>query len=318
MLNISAERIRDLLEWLPTIDAIEQMFRQDCRMPTRHHHTLVERGDRSPVTLLMPAWIPDRYLGVKTVNVFPDNAALGRPAVSGVYLLFSGETGESLAVLEGGELTARRTAAASALAARYLARPDASRLLVVGTGRLSRNLALAHAAVRPIRQVEVWGRRSERAAAVADGLREDGLNARPIEDLARAVSEADVVSCATLSAAPLVRGEWLRPGVHLDLVGGFTPAMREADDEAVRRASVFVDTVAGATKEAGDIVVPLGNGVLGREGIRADLFDLARGTHVGRANPEEITLFKSVGAALEDLAAAILVYERAIRLQEVT
>jgi len=318
MLNISAERIRELLDWSPTIDAIEQMFRQDCRMPTRHHHTLVDRGARSPVTLLMPAWIPDKYLGVKTVNVFPDNAALGKPAVSGVYLLFSGETGEILAVLEGGELTARRTAAASALAARFLARPDASRLLVVGTGRLSRNLARAHASVRPIRRVAVWGRHAARAAAVAQELREAGLDAHPVDDLARAAGEADVISCATLSSTPLVRGEWLRPGVHLDLVGGFTPAMRETDDEAIRRASVFVDTRAGATREAGDIVVPLANGSLRPEGIRADLFDLARGTHGGRTDRDEITLFKSVGAALEDLAAAILVFQRSTRLQGVT
>ena len=213
-------------------------------------------------------------------------------------------------MIEGGELTARRTAAASALAARFLARPDASRLLVVGTGRLSRNLALAHSAVRPFRRVEIWGRRPERAAEVAQELRRAGLDAHPAADLARAVREADVVSCATLSATPLVLGDWLRPGTHLDLVGGFTPTMREADDEAIRRASVFVDTRAGAMKEAGDIVVPLGNGTLAPEGIRADLYDLARGAHRGRVRPDEITLFKSVGAALEDLAAAILVYER--------
>jgi len=310
MLTISADEIRDKLDWGATIDALERMFRQDCEMPTRHHHTLTDLGARSPVTLLMPAWIPGKYLGVKTVNVFPDNATLGKPAVSGVYLLFSGETGEILAVLEGGELTARRTAAASALAARFLARPDASRLLVVGTGRLSPNLALAHSAVRPIRRVEIWGRRPERAAEVAQELRRAGLDAHPAADLARAVREADVVSCATLSATPLVLGGWLRPGTHLDLVGGFTPAMREADDEAIRRSSVFVDTRAGAMKEAGDIVVPLGNGTLAPEGIRADLYDLARGEHRGRVRPDEITLFKSVGAALEDLAAAILVYER--------
>lgn len=306
---ISAAEISQILDWPSTIYALEQAFRQESKMPTRHHHILSE-GPEPPVHLLMPAWVPNRYLGIKVVNVFPANAQIGKPAVSGVYLLFSAQTGETLAIFEGGELTARRTAAASALAARYVARKDASRLLIVGTGRLSRHLASAHSSVRPITQVSVWGRNPEKAAAVARALCESGLPADSVVDLEAAVGRADIVSCATLSTQPLVRGAWLRPGTHLDLVGGFTPAMRETDDDAIRRSQVFVDTRAGAMKEAGDIVIPLQTAVLSPDGIRGDLFDLARNDHLGRTNDEHITLFKSVGAAIEDLAAASLVYEK--------
>ena len=165
------------------------------------------------------------------------------------YLLSSGRTGELLAILEGGELTARRTAAASALAADYLARPEAETLVMAGTGRLSLNLIQAHRSVRPVRQVRVWGRNPEKAAAIAREARgPSGSRRRPREDLEEAIRTADIVSCATLSTQPLIRGDWLPAGCHVDLVGGFRPTMREADDSAIRRSTVFVDTRAGATK----------------------------------------------------------------------
>lgn len=310
---ISAAEIGQNLDWASTIRAIERAFQQDCQMPTRHHHVMSNEAE-PPVHLLMPAWVTGQYLGVKAVNVFPANAKVGKPAVSGVYLLFSAQTGETLAVMEGGELTARRTAAASALAARYLARADASRLVMVGTGRLSRHLVLAHCSERPIRHVTIWGRDFDKASAVAAELRYGGITVDATEDLQAAVEKADIVSCATLSTQPLVRGEWLRPGVHVDLVGGFTPSMREADDEAIRRSQVFVDTRAGAMKEAGDIVVPLRTSVIKPDRILADLYDLTRRTHPGRTSDDQITLFKSVGAAIEDLAAASLVYEKSTRI----
>ena len=310
MLTLGADEVRRALDWPSTIAALNAMFRSGCEMPVRHHHTIEVPGAAAATLLLMPAWTIGGYLGVKVVNVFPGNAATGLPAVTGLYLLFSATTGALLATLDGPELTARRTAAASALAARYLARDDAARLLVVGTGRLAANLAAAHAAVRPICKVTIWGRDPAKAAAIATALSAEGLNAAAGDDLAAAVRSADIVSCATLARAPLVMGAWLAPGTHLDLVGGFTPGMREADDEAVRRSNVFVDTRAGAMAEAGDIVAPIANGTLTPDGVCADLFELARGQHPGRKSREEITLFKSVGVALEDLAAAALTYRR--------
>jgi ornithine cyclodeaminase len=229
--------------------------------------------------------------------------------VLGSYLLMSAETGATLAVMEATRLTAWRTAAASALASRYLSRPDAARLLMVGAGALAPFLVRAHASVRPIREVAVWNRSRPRAEALIADLAKAGIAATVADDLAAAVGAADIVSTATLSSDPLIRGAWLKPGTHLDCVGAFKPSMRETDDEAVRRARLFVDTRAGAFDEAGDILQPLQAGVIGKSAVLGELSDLTRGTVPGRASPEEITLFKSVGASIEDLAAAVSVYE---------
>jgi alanine dehydrogenase len=308
---IDAAAVRASTPWPDLIAALRDLFREGCVLPPRHHHAFEIPGEREGTLLLMPAWRPGAALGVKVVNVVPGNDARGLPAVAGVYLLFSATTGAPLALIDGAELTARRTAAASALAASFLARPDARRVVVVGTGRLAPELAAAHASVRPIAEVAVWGRNAAKAAALAARLRDElGVEAAPARDLEAAVRRADIVSCATTSAEPLVRGAWLAPGVHLDLVGGFTPAMREADDEAVRRARVWVDTLEGATREAGDIVQPLASGALARDTVAGDLFGLCRGEAPGRSGAAEITLFKSVGTALEDLAAAALVASR--------
>jgi len=228
--------------------------------------------------------------------------------VMGLYLLLDGATGEPQALIDGQRLTQWRTACASALAASYLAREDASRLLVIGAGALSSFLARAHSAVRPIERIRIWNRTPANAGKVAAELCAAGLPAEAACDLDAELGQADIVSSATISQTPLVRGALLKAGAHVDLVGGFTPDMREADDDAIRRARVFVDTRAGATKEAGDIVKPLASGVLREADIVAELAELARGQKKGRESADEITLFKSVGAALEDLAAGIAVY----------
>ncbi|NML75457.1 ornithine cyclodeaminase family protein [Rhizobium sp. S-51] len=312
MLVLHEGETAQALKWAELIDAIERMFRSSCVMPVRHHHDVAVPGEANATLLLMPAWVPGDYIGVKLVSVFPDNHLRGLPAIFGSYILSSGKTGKMLAVVDGGELTARRTAATSALAAKYLAREDASDLLVVGTGRLSLNLIQAHSAVRPIGRISIWGRNPANAEKTAEDARALGFAVSVSTDLESAVRTADIISCATLSHEPLVHGAWLKPGAHLDLIGAFKPTMRESDDEAVRRASVFVDTRAGAMSEAGDILQPLKAGIITEADIRADLFDLAVARHAGRTSAEEITLFKSVGAALEDLAGAILAYETAM------
>jgi ornithine cyclodeaminase len=242
--------------------------------------------------------------------VFPDNPGQGLPSVQANVLLNDGRTGTPLALVAGQPLTNKRTAAASALAADHLARADAHRLLMVGTGAMAPEMVRAHCAVRPIDTVRVWGRTPAKAAALAETLRGEGLDAQPIEELQDGVAWADTISCATMSTEPLVRGDWLRPGQHLDLMGAFKPSMRETDDRAVQVAQVFCDTFAGCLKEGGDLVQPIESGALAREAVLADLFGLCRGDHLGRQSADAITLFKSTGAALEDLAAAILAYER--------
>ncbi|WFU01848.1 ornithine cyclodeaminase family protein [Rhizobium sp. CB3171] len=309
MLVLDEEQTRAALAWPALIEAIATMFAGGCVMPVRHHHDMEVPGESHATLLLMPAWLPGQYMGVKMVSVFPDNASRALPAIFGTYLLSSGKTGEMLAAIDGGELTARRTAATSALAARYLARTDAQELLVCGTGRLSLNLIQAHAEGRELTRIGVWGRDRDKAQQVADDARAFGLDVQAVTDLEAAARSADIISCGTLSNTPVIQGEWLKPGAHLDLVGGFKPDMRETDDVAIQRAQVFVDTRAGAMKEAGDIVQPLKSGVLTEDAIHAELSELIRGTRPGRTNENDITLFKSVGAALEDLAGAILAYE---------
>ncbi len=305
---VTAEELGRILRYPALVDALAEGFRADITVPVRHHHTLPQPGADATL-LLMPAWTESgqRFLGCKIVTVFPDNARAKLPSVYGQYLLMSGDTGEPLALIEGRTLTAWRTACASALAARYLARQDASHLVLIGAGALAPHLVRAHAAVRPIKRVTIWNRTSANAVALGFKLAEEGFVADVSDDLA-AVRDADIVSCATLSSEPLVRGDWLKPGTHVDLVGGFTPKMREADDAALRRARVFVDTRGGALKEAGDLVDPLARGVIKESDVQGDLFDLCRGKTTGRGSAEEITLFKSVGTAIEDLAAAMLVW----------
>ena len=303
----SAKETRDLLPFGALIEALREMFRAGAAAPLRHHHAIALDGQPDAALLLMPAWNPAGLGGVKIVNVNPGNAAAGIPSVSSSYLLFDAKTGRHLAALDGGELTDRRTAATAALAASYLARRDACRLLVVGAGRVAANLADAFRAVRPIEDVTVWNINAENAERLARRLTGAGFRAAAASDLEAAVAGADIISCATLAIDPLIAGAGLRPGQHLDLIGSFRPHMREADDAAVRRARVYIDTE-GALKESGDIIGPIRSGALTEERIAGDLTGLCRGTVAGRGDEQEITLFKSSGSALADLGAATLAH----------
>jgi ornithine cyclodeaminase len=290
------------------IGALRLRFAEGCVVPPRHAHVIAEGQVTGLTSLIMPAWVPGGCYGVKVINIAPGNAALGLPGLHASYLLHDAATGVPLALMDGDTITARRTAAASALAAGWLARPDAGHLLVVGAGRIARLLPAAYRCVRPIARVSVWARRAGAAAALVQALRADGFAAVAVDDLATAVSAADITSCATLSTAPLVQGAWLQPGSHLDLIGSFTPGMREADDACLAGAALFVDTEEALTK-SGDLAGPLASGVITAGDLRGTLTALARGTSTGRRSATERTVFKSVGTALEDLAAAMLVME---------
>ncbi len=309
---LTADDVGAALTYPALVEALRAAFRGDVAVPERHHHTIPQDG-LDATLLLMPAWTAaeadtERFLGCKIVTIFPDNAAAGRPSLHGQYLLMSGATGEPLALIDARALTAWRTAAASALAATYLARDDAAHLVMIGAGALAPHLVRAHAAVRPIRRVTLWNRTRGHAVSLGFGLAVSGIEVEVADDLAAAVADADIVSCATLAIEPILRGAWLKPGAHVDLVGGFTRKMREADDDVVRRARVYVDTRAGALKEAGDLVIPLRRRIIAKKAVCGDLFELCRGKAKGRTSDKQITLFKSVGTALEDLAAAMLVW----------
>jgi len=310
MLTLDRSAVAAALPRGALVDALDSAFRDAAGTPPRTHHSIPLPEQADATLLLMPAWQSGRGLGVKVATVFPDNAARGLPSVNASYLLLDPHSGTPLAVLDGAELTLRRTAAASALASRYLSRDDARTLLMVGTGKLAPHLVAAHASVRPLDRILVWGRRAEAARAVAAALPELDIAIDVVDDLRGAVAHADIISCATLAVQPLVHGAWLGPGQHLDLVGAFRPDMREADNDAVAAADVYVDTYEGALGEAGEIVQSIADGYLARAGICADLHELCSGRRPGRRDPDALTLFKSVGCSLEDLAAAMLVWTR--------
>jgi len=322
---VTAAEITQALDVRTLTERLRGAFRSDIASPPRHMHAIESAlGPGEPGAgdlMLMPAWVSGTaragdmsgrrgYIGVKVQSVFPDNRRAGVPSLTGVYILMSGRTGEPLGLLDAPTLTAWRTAATSALAASYLARQDAERLLVVGAGALVPHLIKAHAAVRPICNILIWNRTAATAEKLAKRLSRPEMKVAATSDLEGAVRGADIICTATSATEPLIRGDWLEPGVHLDCVGSYRPDMREVDDAAVSKARLFVDSRAAALSEAGDIVLPMDAGVISADDITADLYELARGDKAGRRYHDQITLFKSVGLALEDLVAATLAFER--------
>src|SRR5438045_2445120 len=302
--------IRLHLPWPRMLAALEDALRGDVNAPLRVNHAIEVPGKQPASLLLMPAWRAGRRIGVKLVTVFPGNAERGRRSVAAIYAMFDPNDGTPLAVFDGEELTARRTAGASAYAASRLARRDAAHLVMVGAGRQSRGLIEAHMHMRPIKRVSIWSRTVEHAEVAADACARTGIPAQACTDLEPAVASAGIVSCATLATVPVILGEWLRPGVHLDLVGAFKKDMRETDDAAMSKADVIiVDDRAAALAEGGDVVQAIASGAIDATCIAGELRDLARGTHPGRTRNDQITVFKSVGFALEDLAAATAVVD---------
>jgi ornithine cyclodeaminase len=229
--------------------------------------------------------------------------------VQAVVVLFDGSNGRPLAVIDGTELTYWRTAADSALGARLLSRPNPRTMLVVGAGEMAPRLVAAHRAVRPsIDRVLIWNRTRERAEALAASLGQDGIAAQAVGDLDAATREADLVSTCTRSHAPLIKGLNLKPGAHLDLVGGYTPETRESDDAAARRSLIFVDRRESAFHGVGDILQPIASGAIAEDDVRGDLYDLAPGKITGRSSPDDITFFKNAGGGHLDLMTAEVVF----------
>lgn len=305
-----ADEVDRRLPWDSLIDAIERIVVErggDAPGRTVHSVPVPEGTDAS--LLLKPGWVVGDVIAIKAVTFFPDNGKLGLATVNAGVLLFSASNGTLLGACEGNVLTTRRTAAASAVAAKRLVRHDAARLLVVGTGALSPMVARAHSAVHDYDLIEVWGRDAAKACDIVDGLTTDGFTAQATYDLDAAVTSADVIACVTGATIPLIKGALLQAGTHVDLIGSFTPDMRESDDEVVRRATMFADTRTDGVV-AGDLAQPLADGIITLDDIEADLAELVSGIHPGRTSDDEITMFKSAGFALEDVAAARLVFDR--------
>lgn len=306
---IDKDEVEKALDYPSLIEALRNAFISDIKVPPRHHHDFKNPKEGIDSTLLlMPAWEESESLGVKIVTVSPNNAKYNLPGIQGLYLLMDAQKGTIEALLEGKTLTAKRTAAASALASSYLSRKDASSMLMIGTGALSSELIKAHASVRDIKDVYIWGRDKSKAIKIADELKND-FNIKAVDNIEDEISNVDIISCATLSVEPLVFGKFLKNGQHVDLVGAYKPNMRESDDELIKTVDIYIDTNM-AKKETGDIKIPLDSNTISNDDIKADLFELTREEKKGRTSDSSITLFKSVGHGLEDLAAAKLVKEK--------
>ncbi len=298
-----ADDVARLAPYGDLVDAFDEAHRRPAALCER---IVYGPGGSAEKFMALPAWQPDGddggAIGIKLVTIFPDNPVdHGLPSVQAVVLLFDGGTGVPLAMIDGTELTYRKTAADSALGSKLLSRPDSRTLLMVGAGGLAVHLIAAHRSVRPsIERVLIWNRSADKAAAVVDSGAADEV----VDDLDGAVAAADIISTATMTMKPLIRGELLRPGTHVDCVGAFLPDHREVDDDVVTRAEIFVDSREAAVHESGDLVIPTSAGTIEADAVRADLFELCRGEHTGRSGPGAITMFENGGGGHLDLMTA--------------
>lgn len=309
MITIDNQTIDSVLTYDKLLEALRQIFISKFTMPVRHHHFYETTNSSENALILMPAWT-DRYLGCKQVIVAPKNSELQLPAIHALYTIFDSQTGVPLANMDASKLTSIRTACTSALAANYLARKDAEKLLVIGSGSVAKHLVQAHSVVRNYKEIYVWARNTDKAKALVEQLVQAGYKQVILaEDLEKAISLVDVISSATLSKEPIIKGAWVKAGSHVDLIGSHTPYTREADDELIRKSSIFVDSREGALHETGELAIPIKTGVLSPDSVKATIVDLCKEIHAGRQDADEITVFKSAGLAIEDLAAALLVYE---------
>jgi ornithine cyclodeaminase len=306
---ISGDKLRAILQPRALADALHAAFsNRSLEAPLRHSHPLPSPTPNTRL-LLMPAWEAKGHFGVKLVTVFPGNATTGHATVNATYVLFDGVTGRPMTLMDGEILTLLRTGATSALAARFLARTDARHLLIVGAGRLAPWMARAHAASHPYDSISIWSRNPANAEHVAAALLSDGIIANVAPTLSFACAQADVICCATTARSPVVHAEWVRPGTHIDLVGGFTRDMREVDNAMIAKALLYADSRAAVLSEAGDLTQAIEEGIISPDHLKAELGELCRGEYPGRSNDQQITLFKSVGSAVADLAAATLAWK---------
>ncbi len=307
MRMVTGDEVHRLLDYPSLVEGLKAFHLQDIDdSDSIHMHQPLDSGSDS-VFLLLPAWQREQAIGVKLITVFPDNEynGSGLPSVQGVYVLFDGKDGRPLAVVDGTALTLRKTAADSATGADYLARRDAEVMLMVGAGAMAPHLIMAHKAVRPsIREVVIWNRNGARAEKLAGEMRLDGVTISASADLEGTARRADVISCATMAEEPIILGDWLKPGAHLDLVGSYQPQMRECDDAAMQRGRVYLDSRFFALEQTGEFCQPIAAGTFSPDDICGDLFQLARGTVAGRGSDEEITVFKNAGGGHLDLGTA--------------
>ncbi len=302
---IERDQVERSLSFPRFIDQLDAAFASDFQMPQRQVLPL-DAGESHDALAMLPAW-NDQVIALKAFTYFPGNQA-PYPSLFSKILVFDRANGSPLALVDGTAVTYWRTAGVSALASRYLSREDSAELLILGTGNLASYLLRAHASVRSFSRIRLWGRNPQRAREIAATL-EGELAVVVVDDLAAACASADVIVAATGSHEPLIKGAWIKPGTHVDCLGNHQPDKRECDSALVTCASVFVDTRASCFKEAGELLIPVGEGVFEHDQVRGELAELCRREVASRESADEITFFKSVGCALGDMAGALAVLD---------
>ncbi len=307
MQNIGFDDIDHKLTWTAIADALDAGHRFE---KAQVGDLLLRDEDRA--LLNRGAWIKGLGLALKSMSVFPENndRTPPMPSIQGAMLLFDGETGGVKAVLDGVLVTKWKTAGDSVFGARLLARPDSKRLLVVGAGTVARSLISAYREIFPgLTSIAIWNRNAAKAEALADALADAGVKIEVESDLSEAAARADIISCATMTKTPILRGEWIKPGTHVDLIGAYRPDMREADDELMRKAEIFVDSRETTMEDIGELAIPLASGVINEEDVLGDFYDLCNGGK-GRSSAEAVTLFKNGGGAHLDLMTGSVIYDK--------
>ena len=313
ILIINAEQVRQLLPMAACVDVMSDVLaalgRGEAQNPLR---TVSWLADKSGLLVTMPSLMTDA-MGVKIISVMPGNHGTEHDSHMGVVLLMETRHGQPLALMDASEITAIRTAAVSGVATRLLARENAGNLAILGTGVQADSHLEAMLAVRPIQRVRVWSRHAENRERYAVRAKARyGLTVESSESAQTAVTGADIICTTTSSSEPVLRGEWLSPGAHLNVVGASVRTAREVDGEAMKRSRLFVDRRESTLNEAGDFLLARDEGAVDNDHIQAELGEVLLGQHPGRKSPDEITLFKSLGLAVEDLASAQYIYKQAV------
>jgi 1-pyrroline-2-carboxylate reductase [NAD(P)H] len=309
MKTISAEEVHSALSYPAIIDALGEAYAGKFKMPPRQVFLLDDEEDNHDAFAVLPSW-SEEFIGVKAFTYFPEAVAPNKSLYSKI-MLFDRANGEPLALVDGTTVTFWRTAGISGLATRLLSREDSETLLVLGTGNLSTYIIRANASVRDLKKVMVWGRTASKAAAVVEQMKGElpEIEFVVVEDRQAACGEADIIVAATASHEPVVEGEWVKPGTHTDFIGNHHAVKRECDTALVLKSKVYADSRVNAFKEAGEILVPISEGVFKEDDVVAELTEMCAGSATLRESDEEITLFKSIGMAMSDLVGAGLAYK---------
>ena len=308
MINISSDFLKKNQKYIKIITEIKKSYKKSFKVPPRVIHEI--KNKINPGNLfIMPAWENDKYIGVKVSTSFPSNTKINKPSIHGRYILFSSKTGFVLSVIDGAELTAIRTVASAALATSILSKKSASSMLIVGTGKLASKIPFFYRSVRNIKIFYVWGRNFSKAKVLCKYFKKNKINAMPVKNISEVSKKVDIISCVTPSKKSLVLGKNVSKGCHIDLIGAFKKSMRESDDNLIKRGRVFFDNKEGGFKEAGDILIPLKKKLISKRHIKGDFYDLIQDRVKGRTSDQQVTIYKSVGDALQDYSIARYFYK---------